>query len=269
MPDGLGDRMKAYEARETGRRFLPGVPVVARIDGRAFSRFTKPIQRPYDPDFMTVMHEVTRALVQESDALIGYTQSDEISLVYLADQPDTQIFFDGKPQKMCSVLAAYATAQFLPRALSHWPDRAANMAPHFDARVFQVPNREEAANCLLWRELDATKNAISMAARARFSHTRLHGKSGAEMQEMLWKEAGINFNDYAPAFKRGAFFQRRKRLRHLSEQELARIPEPHRPTGPVERTDIARLEMPRFSQVANRAAVIFDGAEPEVRSAPD
>ena len=66
MRDTLGDRMKSYEARETGRQFLPGVPVLARIDGRAFSRFTKPIQRPYDPDFMAVMNEVTRALVQEA-----------------------------------------------------------------------------------------------------------------------------------------------------------------------------------------------------------
>ena len=262
--DSLGDRMKSYEFRETRRQFLPGVPVVARIDGRAFSRFTRGMARPYDSDFMAVMHDVTRALVQETDARIGYTQSDEISLVFENATPDTQLFFDGKVQKMCSVLAAYATARFMPRALALWPERAAATPPHFDCRVFQVPNREEAANCVLWRELDATKNAISMAARAHFSHKRLHAKSGAEMQEMLWQEAGINFNDYAPAFKRGAFFQRRKRLRHFSDAELARIPEPHRPTGPVARTEIAHLEMPRFSQVANRTAVIFDGAPPEV-----
>ncbi len=260
--DDLGDRMKAYERRETDRAFLPMLPVYARIDGRCFSSFTRGMKRPFDVGMVEAMIDTTRYLIEQTHARIGYTQSDEISLVWLTDDPKSEMFFRGKVQKMASVLAGMATAAFT-RAVVNGPLAAfADRMPHFDARVFQLPTKAEAANAVLWRELDATKNAVSMAARHYYSAKELHGKSGSEMQEMLFAR-GANFNDYPAFFKRGTFLRRVTGERELTGGELARIPEAHRPARGqlVTRSWIAALDMPRFASVANREAVIFEGAD--------
>ncbi len=265
MSDSLGDRMKGYERRETERAFLPMLPVYARIDGRCFSRFTEGMQRPFDRNFVEAMVRTTMDLVAETQALIGYTQSDEISLLWLAADAKGEIFFRGKIQKMASVLAAYATAAFT-RALRDGPlaDFASRL-PHFDARVFQLPTRSEAANVMLWRELDATKNAVSMAARHLHAHEELDGRTSSELQEMLFRK-GVNFNDYPIAFKRGTFVRRTVTQRAMTDEERAAISPEHRPAPghEIRRSSVERLDMPRFASVLNREAVLFNGAEPEV-----
>ena len=73
----------------------------------------------------------------------------------------------------------------------------------FDSRVFNIP-KEEVNNCLLWRQQDATRNSIQSVAQANFSHKQLEGKNCNELQEMLWQEKGINWNDYPTHLKRGS-----------------------------------------------------------------
>ena len=261
--DALGDRMKGYEGRESGRRFLPMLPVYARIDGRSFSAFTRGMDRPYDLAMTETMIFTTERLVEETHARIGYTQSDEISLTWLAERSDSSIFFDHKIAKMTSVLASLATAEFMVALKDSPHAERIYQRPHFDARVFQLPNRAEAANVFLWREQDATKNAVSMAARACYSHRDLHQKTGPEMQEMLFAK-GVNFNDYPAFFKRGTFVRREVIQRELTAAERERIPVKHQPEpgALVCRTVTRRLDMPRFGSVTNREAVIFDGADP-------
>ena len=260
----LGDRMKSYEAHETGRRFVPLLPIYARIDGRGFSRFTKDMDRPYDERMIAAMVETTRRLVEATEALAGYTQSDEISLLWYRPEPKAQVFFDGKIFKIVSVTAALATSIFTELARGHWPEKVAGSPPIFDCRAFQLPTRDEAANVFLWREMDATKNAISMAARALFDPKQMHGKTGDEMQEMMFG-AGVNFNDYPARFKRGTFVLRRTVHKELEAETLAKIPPAHRPEGPIERQVIDAVDMPRFGKVTNRVAVLFDIAEPETQ----
>jgi len=261
--DNFGDRMKMLERQETGRRFIPLLPIYARIDGKCFSKFTKGMERPYDVNMSRCMIETVKYLVEATNARVGYTQSDEISLLWYSDSYDSQVFFDGKIFKMTSILAAMATSAFMMEAMKVWPEKVMKARPVFDCRIFQLPTKNEAANAFLWREVDATKNAVSMAARSVFSHKELDGKSGKEMQEMMWAKAGINFNDYPAAFKRGTFVQRRTVIKELTPEVLARIPEGRRPTAPVERREIAEIEMPPFRKVVNRVDVLFDGAEPE------
>lgn len=97
--DALGDRMKAYEAAESDRRFMPLLPIYARIDGRSFSRFTAGLARPFDLAFQEAMILTTKALVEHTHARIGYTQSDEISLVWQQDRYDSDVFFGGRVQE--------------------------------------------------------------------------------------------------------------------------------------------------------------------------
>lgn len=265
MKDDFGDRMKRYEAAETERSFMPLLPVYARIDGRCFSAFTRGLDRPFDLRVTRAMVETAKFLVGETHARIGYTQSDEISLVWLQERYDSEVFFGGKVQKLTSVLAALATAKFnhLCMGEAALAERAREQLPVFDCRVFQLPNRTEAANAFLWREKDATKNAISMAARHFYPHGELHGKTSAEMQELIFLK-GQNFNDYPAFFKRGTFVRRVTVERPFTGDELARIPQRHRPApgSLVSRSALVELDMPIFTRVANREAVVFDGADP-------
>lgn len=262
----FGDRMKAYEAYETERYFLPMLPIYARVDGRSFSRFTKNMKRPYDETMSRVMVEVTKRLLEETHAVIGYTQSDEISLCWYPRSFGSEVFFGGRVFKMTSSLAALTTGYFLREAMHEWPERCnGNRVPTFDARIYQLPTLEECANTFLWRERDATKNAISMAAQSVYSHKQLHKKNGSEMQEMLHQK-GINFNDYPAFFKRGTFVRRAAVQKHLTEAELEKIPPKHRPDGPVTRSEYHELDMPPFGKVTNRVAVIFEGEAPILSS---
>lgn len=264
----LGDRMKAYEKGQTPPRFMAGVPVCARIDGKNFSKFTKGLARPYDERFSELMVRVTTWLVQETNAKIGYTQSDEISLVWFADNEKQQIFMDGKRDKMVSLLAAMATGQFNKQLKQSLPEKA-HKTPVFDARVWQVPSKTEAANYLLWRERDATKNSIAMAAQEHYSHKALHKKNGSQMQDML-HAAGINWNDYPAFFKRGTYVQRRKRLRKFYPSELAKLPPKHaahtNPDLQIERTSVVRLQLPPCTQVPDFEAIIFEGSNDFIQS---
>ncbi len=259
--DDFGNRMKTYEAVETGRKLDPRLPIYARIDGRAFSTFTRGMKRPFDLSMTGAMIETTKHLVHATHARIGYTQSDEISLVWLAEDERSDVFFSGRVQKMASVLASMAAAKFATAIPPEYRDRLA----HFDARVFQLPSKEEAANTFLWRAMDARKNAIGMVAQSRFSAKMLHGKDQAAMLSML-AEAGVDFEaDYPACLRCGTFIRRKLIERLLSDEELAQIPESHRPPGPVMRAEYVALDMPPFNKVTNRVGVIFDGEEPQAR----
>ena len=255
--DALGDRMKGYESNQ---RFMPFLPIIARIDGKCFSKFTKGLERPYDDGFIAAMRLLTQHLVKETNACIGYTQSDEISLVIYSDDINVELPFGGKVQKMTSLLASIATAKFSqlrPKFLNGYKEDTLAM---FDCRCFQVPTKDEAANNILWREQDACRNSVSMLARHYISHNEMMNVSSKELQELLWQRHQVNYNDYPAYFKRGSFFRRTLTL--LEPGEMNDIPEEYRPTKPIERHVIREVNMPIFSKVTNRVEVIFDGAEP-------
>lgn len=267
MKDDLGDRMKMYEGQEADRRFMPLLPVVARIDGRAFSSFTRGLNRPYDQRMTDCMVETTTHLVKETNACIGYTQSDEITLAWYAPDMRSQIWFDGRIAKMTSQLAAQATLAFYRAILNHLPEEYAERLPTFDARVWTLPNLTEATNVFVWREWDATKNSVSMAAHEYFSNKELHGKHTGEMKLML-EEKGIVWGNFHPEFKRGTYVQRRRTMTKFSPEEWCKLPPKHEarsnPDLEVERSIVSKIDMPALSKVMNRVNVIFEGAEPQV-----
>lgn len=234
--DDLGTRMKMYEEPSTGRKAFDGQTMIVRLDGAAFHTFTKGLMRPFDERLSELMVLTTKALVEKFRAKIGYTQSDEITLVFTGP-----FEYDGRFQKYESLCAAYATRIFGKNLARLLPEKA-DEDPIFDARAFVVPTIREAYHSLLWRQQDATKNAISMAAQAMFRHQELQGKHGLEMQEMMFQK-GINFNDYPFFFKRGTFVRRVSVMKQMSPEELARIPEQHRPTGPVRRTVVQPIDI--------------------------
>lgn len=223
--DNLGDRMKTYE--NVTRTYLTRrTPVIIRIDGKAFHTFTRGFNRPFDNVMVTAMQDTMKYLCENIEGcVLGYTQSDEITLV-LCDYKKltSQAWFDNNIQKMCSVSASMATMAFNDNFAEIVSMSFADLSaddyvnlPYFrgahermiykqamfDSRVFNIP-KEEVNNCLLWRQQDATRNSIQAVAQANFSHKQLEGKNCNELQEMLWQEKGINWNDCPTHLKRGS-----------------------------------------------------------------
>jgi tRNA(His) 5'-end guanylyltransferase len=272
----LGDRCKQFEDAEAGRRAMRGLPLLARLDGRAFHTFTRDLRRPYDEAMSRCMIETARHLVQDLNAAVAYTQSDEITVAWHASEPraeqgrepsasPTEYPFDGRFQKLASVLAGTASTRFYQLVLEHLPAKAREV-PHFDCRVWQVPAREDAADVFVWREDDATKNSVTMAALAHYTDRELHGKDTSVKQEMLFAR-GVNWNDFPAFFKRGTYLQRRSAERTLTEDERLRIPEPHRPAADAKfvRAQVVDLELPPARKVANLVDVLFERAVPVAR----
>jgi len=92
--DALGTRMKEYERRETERRFLPYLPVYARIDGKGFSKFTRGMERPFDKNMSDSMVETTRYLIEQTQACPRVTKSPSCG------SPDI-------PESKCSSMARF------------------------------------------------------------------------------------------------------------------------------------------------------------------
>lgn len=262
--DNLGTRMKSYEEPSTSRKAYNGQIMIVRLDGNNFHNFTKGLKRPYDARLSTLMVIVTEALVEKFRAKIGYTQSDEITLVFTSGDSGNGVFeYDGRLQKYESLTAAYATVIFNKHLATGIPEKA-DTTPIFDARAYVVPNLREAYHVLLWRQQDATKNAISMAAQSMFSHKSLQGMTGPEMQERMFSEKGVNFNDYPYFFKRGTFVRRVSRIKDMTPEDLARIPEKYRPAGPVRRTVIESMDI-WLSKTAEPLNVLFgDQRDPTI-----
>jgi len=263
---GLEDRMKMLEMMECKRHFTPLLPICVRLDGKCFHSFTKGLERPYDERLTTLMIATTKYLVQNTGAIVGYTQSDEISLILFSDDYKSQVYFDGRIQKIVSVLASMTTA-FFNLSLSISLEEKAEQLAMFDCRAWQVPNKVEAVNNLVWRELDATKNSVSMAAQHYFSHSQLQNKSCKEMQEMLYQDKGVNWNDYPNFFKRGTYVKRVKSVRKFTSDEIDQLPEKHEarsnPDLTVERSDVVICDLPPITTIKNRVEFIFDNEDIE------
>ena len=211
----LGDRMKAYE--QTTRSFLMRrTPVIVRVDGKAFHTFTRQLDDVTNTPFSDVMHEAmlrtalyTHFKIQ--NCVFSYTQSDEISFL-LKDWNtlDTQQWFNSNIQKIATVSASIATAGFNfffgrlygQRLSREFPSCAEELA-HFDARVFNIP-MEEVVNYFIWRQQDATRNSVQMLGRHYFSHKQLHGLNRSQIQDKLWTEHNVNWNDLPTWCKRGS-----------------------------------------------------------------
>jgi tRNA(His) guanylyltransferase len=258
--DSLGDRMKEYEAVEAQRKLDPTLPILVRLDGRAFHTFTKGLSRPFDVRFNECMKAATKAVMEESNAKIGYTQSDEITLVILPVGENPNPIFGGRNQKLCSTLAAVASVVFLRKVIELLPPKYVDKLPTFDCRIWNVPNLVEAANAVLWRELDAEKNSVSMMAQSVFSPNELHMKHGGERRDMLQK-AGKPWEDLPVQFQRGIYFKKITSTGKLTVEELETLPPKHHarmnPDLMVERSQIREVVFPRLINEVDKVSLLF------------
>jgi len=201
----LGDRMKQYEACYD-IHILRKLPLIIRIDGRAFHSWTKKSHcvRPFDEPLMKLMAETTRFLCENIEGCVfGYTQSDEISLLLRDDQSqDTYAWFDKRLQKIVSISAAMATYYF-----NENNPYERKLPAFFDSRAFALP-LEDVRAYFIWRQNDASKNSLSMLAQSLYSHSELMGKQRESLMDMCWQK-GQNWDALTTPKKRGCAVLRR------------------------------------------------------------
>ena len=231
--DDLGTRMKEFYEQIPKTKLMRRTPVAIRIDGKAFHTFTRGFQKPFDKVLIKSMQETMQYLCKNIQGCVfGYTQSDEITLILVDYKKlNSSAWFDYEVQKMCSIAASMATMAFNKYFTKNVEDfiqdcatdyetqglcgegtiefelcktyqKALDKGAMFDARCFNIP-KEEVANLIYWRQLDATRNSIQMVGQANFSHQELQNKTCNMIQDMLHEQKGINWNDYSTVCKRG------------------------------------------------------------------
>lgn len=200
--DELDQRMRVFETAHD-LCVLPGIWMIARLDGRGFTRLTKEIHQfeaPFDPKFRDMMLDTVEHLMDCGFQVIyGFTESDEISLLLSLDEDR----FNRKLRKLISLLAAEASAKFSLQL----GDVAC-----FDCRISQLPSVELVVDYFRWRSEDAHRNALNSHC---YWSLRKDGKSVAEAtaavsglttadkNELLFQH-GINYNDVPRWQKRGS-----------------------------------------------------------------
>ncbi len=251
LRDGLGNRMKENYENRAKTKLIRRMPVIIRLDGKAFHTFTRGFAKPFDARLMETMQETTLELCKSIQGCVfGYTQSDEITLV-LVDYAtlDTDAWFDYEVQKLCSISAAMCTLIFnrlFARKVNEFIKEHSNVARDketygdvsnqveklistykkavirgglFDSRCFNIPI-EEVTNCVLWRQKDAERNSVSSLAQAYFTHKELQNKKSNQMQDMLMEKYGINWNNLEIPQKRGTAVIKNDRNEWVIDKEM-------------------------------------------------
>lgn len=217
-----------YESRSQ-THLTRRIPVIMRIDGKAFHTYTKGLNKPFDGGLMDDMNSTAIHLCQNiQGAKCAYVQSDEISILITDyDTLQTDAWFDYNVQKICSISASLATGVFnylrIKRLFGstigtfvkdpiYTKEYVVSMPfetfdnfilASFDSRTFNIP-KEEVANYFLARQKNAVKNSIASVAQSLYSSKELHGKNGNQQQELIFQK-GINWNDFSVSEKRGRF----------------------------------------------------------------
>ncbi|MDO7848050.1 tRNA(His) guanylyltransferase Thg1 family protein [Hymenobacter sp. M29] len=199
--DELDARLRVFETAHD-HCALPGIYLVARLDGRNFTRLTKEthaFERPFDERFRDLMVGTVHHLMQCGFRVrYGYSESDEISL--LLDPAENT--FGRKLRKYQSILAGEASAKF---------SLLLGSLGTFDCRIAQLPRPADVVDYFRWRAEDALRNSLNAhcywllrteGATEREATSRVSGLRTADKHELLF-ERGINFNDLPAWQKRG------------------------------------------------------------------
>ena len=221
----LSDRMKEYES-QTQMKVIKKLPVIIRLDGRKFSKFTKGFEKPFDTDLSVIFQIVALELRKRVDNVkFIYSQSDEISLLLTdwdhtkeIDVGRTDTWYDYRVQKMVSVISSEATVIFnreltkyintyetlvnsdevVPEKRPYYKSRLdlfkrKQFTAMFDARVFNLP-LDEVTNYFIFRQQDALRNSISSFARKYYLTKQLQGVKNPDKIEMVKRDFGVDFD---------------------------------------------------------------------------
>jgi tRNA(His) 5'-end guanylyltransferase len=277
---------------------------MVRLDGMSFSKFTGSMVKPYDTAMADAMRATALRALEAFGPNFVYTQSDEITMVFSPER----VPFDGRLQKMATAYAGKISSFFMVEVMKRFQsgverlradvdvardrgyeydsaaglassvrgfidlfDRLSRSAPSFDGRAVGV-DHEMAAQFIVWREVDARRNAALGAGRAEFTQSQLGGKSPGDIKDMLTGLGVDYYEKYPNQFRRGIFMRKREVAMSLTEAELARIPEhvreSKRGTTFLRSKAIEVEERGPFYEMDNIVEVLFEDADPVVVEKP-
>lgn len=201
----LGDFMKSKE--EALRTYLPKKKwYMLRLDGKAFSKFCRQFEKPFDDKFIDSMNEVAKYLCANiQGSKMAFIQSDEISILFTdIGEENTQSWFDGAVLKIVSVSASMASAKF--NAILPTDGLAL-----FDSRILVLEDLKEVKDYFKWRQEDCTKNSVSMVASHYYSHKELH-KVNTEDKLLMIQSKGDDWTQYEQGKRQGRVVLKEKVL---------------------------------------------------------
>ncbi len=199
--DDFDREMRVYE-ESLDQYILPDMYMVVRLDGRSFTRLTKEVckfEAPFDVRFRDLMTDTVKALMGAGFRIVyGYTESDEISLLF---HPDDNTF-GRKVRKINTTLAGEASAAF---------SLALGRVATFDCRVVPLPNKNRVADYFVWRQEDSHRNSLNAhcywalrkeGQTQNAATAELESRSVSYKNELLFQK-GINYNELPAWQKRG------------------------------------------------------------------
>jgi tRNA(His) 5'-end guanylyltransferase len=199
----IGARMKENYEKPSRHTLVRRMPVIIRVDGRAFHTYTKTFEKPFSSGIMSGMVSAAKYTSEDMQGFkAAYIQSDEASFLLTDyDTHQTEPWFGYVKSKLESITASLFTAEF---NLFIWQNHSRNLTATFDARAFNIP-REEVVNYFLWRAKDWERNSVAMYCGAHFSHKEMHGMGRADQHEMLHR-IGLNWTTDLPDVARNGTF---------------------------------------------------------------
>jgi len=197
----LADRMKAYES-PAHHHLIRRVPVMVRVDGRAFHTFTGYLNKPFDDNFMQAMVQAAYDVASDMQGFrVAYVQSDEVTFCMIDyEQLETMGWFAYDLSKIVSITASMMSVAFN----KHFGPSPTKHLPVFDGRAFNLPHNE-VVNAFLWRARDWNRNSVHMLAREHFSPKELHGVKQWQVLTMLEATGNSWENMLSKRQKNGTF----------------------------------------------------------------
>lgn len=215
----LMTRMKLYES-VYAKRLDPDLPIIIRVDGKNFSKYTKQFSKPFDMMLVYTMQHCAEMLAKELQGFtLAYHQSDEISfLVTKNPTSNSEVCFGGKVNKINSLCASYMAGYF-NRYISDYTE--IKKLAFFDCRCFNVPY-PDVANYFLHRAKDWKRNSITMLGREHFSQKEMHGQNGAKVKFMLATQKDVHWSRLVDELKYGTFITKSLGYYVEGDEEVAK-----------------------------------------------
>jgi len=217
MEDEIGERMKVYE-KGLESSLNNTLPFIVRLDGHRFSKFTKGFKKPFDERIYTAMIRTTADLLRDFSPTLAYTQSDEITLVFMPQLDENNNFknyiFNGRVQKIVSLLAGFTSSRFTYH-LSHQTydvESEQNLIDkismaYFDGRIFNLPDESEVLYNIVWRLTDAKRNSKNNLGHIHLTQKEVEGLPPGEILKKL-EVLGVDWYSFPGAYKWGSFLKK-------------------------------------------------------------